>query len=106
MHLTIVGGAGLHASEVKAVSKMESEFQNSWHAYAGLVVADKQGSMEIDCLIITHDRLLLVELKEWNGIITTEKGKWFQNGKNRGKSPYAIKREQAQRLKKYTKARG
>ncbi|MBD2812475.1 NERD domain-containing protein [Xenorhabdus sp. Vera] len=103
MHLTIVGGAGLHASEVKAVSKMESEFQNSWHAYAGLVVADKQGSMEIDCLIITHDRLLLVELKEWNGIITTEKGKWFQNGKNRGKSPYAIKREQAQRLKNILK---
>jgi hypothetical protein len=41
--------------------------QSSWHGFAGLVVSDAQGPMEIDCLIITHDRLLLVELKEWNG---------------------------------------
>ncbi|CNI68378.1 serine/threonine protein kinase [Yersinia rohdei] len=99
MEVIIVGGAGLHFSEVKAIHRMQKEFQNSWHAYAGLVIAHSQGSMEIDCLIITHDRLLLVELKEWNGSITTQGGKWIQNGVNRGTSPYLIKREQAQKLK-------
>ncbi|AWH88230.1 AAA domain-containing protein [Limnobaculum parvum] len=100
MEIKKVGGAGLHASELKAISKMEQQFQKSWHGFAGLVVSDAQGPMEIDCLIITHDRLLLVELKEWNGTIEYDNGMWIQNGQNRGKSPFAIKREHALRLQK------
>lgn len=95
----IVGGAGLHHSETKTVDMMIKQLPDSWFGYAGLVVTDSQGSMEIDTLIITADRLLLVELKEWNGCITYEGGKWLQNGKPRGKSPYQIKREHALRLK-------
>ncbi|PSS73134.1 AAA domain-containing protein [Shewanella algae] len=100
MEIRKVGGAGLHASELKAIHKMELEFQKSWHGFAGLVASDSQGPMEIDCLIITHDRLLLVELKEWNGVIQYDNGMWIQNGQNRGKSPFAIKREHALRLQK------
>ncbi|MGL5680413.1 MAG: NERD domain-containing protein kinase family protein [Plesiomonas shigelloides] len=100
MQVKKVGGAGLHSSELKAIHKMEQQFQNSWHAFAGIVVSDAQGMMEIDCLIITHDRLLLVELKEWNGTIEYDNGMWIQNGQNRGKSPLAVKREHAIRLQK------
>ncbi|HHG0683489.1 TPA: NERD domain-containing protein, partial [Enterobacter cloacae] len=100
MEIKKVGGAGLHASELRAISKMEQHFQSSWHGFAGLVASDAQGPMEIDCLIITHDRLLLVELKEWNGTIEYDNGMWIQNGQNRGKSPFAIKREHALRLQK------
>ncbi|EAB0017433.1 nuclease, partial [Salmonella enterica] len=99
MKYQIVGGAGLHRSETKTVDMMVKQLPDSWFGYAGLVVTDSQGSMEIDTLIITADRLLLVELKEWNGNITYEGGKWLQNGKPRGKSPYQIKREHALRLK-------
>lgn len=99
MKYQIVGGAGLHRSETKTVDMMVKQLPDSWFGYAGLVVTDSQGSMEIDMLIITADRLLLVELKEWNGNITFEGGKWLQNGKSRGKSPYQIKREHALRLK-------
>lgn len=96
----MVGGAGLHRSETETINMMVEKLPNSWFCYAGLVVADAQGSMEIDALIITADRLLLVELKEWNGTITYDAGKWLQNGKPRGKSPYQIKRTHALRLKK------
>ena len=99
MRLFKVGGAGLHKSELRAVDKMEKNLRDSWQAYAGIVIADSQGSMEIDCLIITHDRILVVELKEWNGHITSSNGIWYQNGRNRGKSPYQIKREHAQRIR-------
>lgn len=100
MNIKKVGGTGLHASELRAISKMEQYFQSSWHGLAGLVVSDEQGPMEIDCLIITHDRLLLVELKEWNGVIEYDNGMWIQNGQNRGTSPFIIKRTHAQRLQK------
>lgn len=72
MKYQIVGGAGLHRSETKTVDMMVKQLPDSWFGYAGLVVTDSQGSMEIDTLIITADRLLLVELKEWNGSITCE----------------------------------
>jgi len=103
MRVKIVGGEGLHRSEVRAVKKMETEFPNQWYAYAGIVINDDQGSMEIDTLIITEDRILLVELKEWNGKITSRNGVWYQNGQYRGKSPYDIKRQHAQRIKAFLK---
>lgn len=103
MKYQIVGGAGLHRSETKMVEMMVKQLPDSWFGYAGLVITDSQGSMEIDTLIITADRLLLVELKEWNGSISYDGGKWFQNGKPRGKSPYQIKRDHAQRLRSLLK---
>ncbi|ELI6425494.1 NERD domain-containing protein [Vibrio harveyi] len=100
MKIQMVGGAGLHRSETETIDLMVEKFPDSWFCYAGLVVADTQGSMEIDALVITADRLLLVELKEWNGTITYDAGKWLQNGKPRGKSPYQVKRTHALRLRK------
>lgn len=100
MEVKILGGTGLHASEVKAVEKMRAELRGSWFAYASLLVADDQGSMDVDTLIITHDRLLFVELKEWNGKLESLDGRWYLNGMSRGKSPYEIKRVHAIRLQK------
>ena len=100
MQIVKIGGEGLHKSELKAIDKFETVLQPSWYGYAGIVLTDSQGSMEIDCLIITQDRILIVELKEWNGTLTSHDGKWFINGKPRGKSPYLIKREHAQRIRK------
>jgi len=98
MEIKILGRSGLHASERKAVKRMEEVLRPAWYGYASLVISDDQGSMEIDTLIITHDRLLLIELKQWNGTIEYSDGCWIQNGKRSQKSPYAIKREHAQRL--------
>ncbi|ELS5141301.1 hypothetical protein QPB89_004546 [Escherichia coli] len=50
MKYQIVGGAGLHRSETKTVDMMVKQLPDSWFGYAGLVVTDSQGSMEIDML--------------------------------------------------------
>lgn len=100
MEIRILGGNGLHASETRAVKRMEELLRSSWYGYASLLVADDQGSMDVDTLIITHDRLLLVELKEWNGRLESGEGRWYVNGRSHGKSPYEIKRVQAIRLTK------
>lgn len=100
MEIKILGGNGLHASETRAVQKMASDLRSSWYGYASLLVADDQGSMDVDTLVITHDRVLLVELKEWNGKLESSEGRWYLNGRSYGKSPYEIKRVQAIRLTK------
>ncbi|NAP04677.1 hypothetical protein B1F73_04115 [Pseudomonas syringae] len=95
----IVKGNGLHRSETKALSRMESELQDSWHAYASVLIMDQQGSMEFDLIIVTHDRVLVVELKNWRGKLTSYDGNWYIDGNYRSKSPYHTKRDQALRLK-------
>lgn len=95
----IVKGSGLHSSETKALSRMESELRDSWHAYASVLIIDQQGSMEFDLIIVTHDRVLVVELKNWRGKLTSYDGNWYVDGQYRSKSPYHTKRDQALRLK-------
>ncbi|MGP9570964.1 AAA domain-containing protein [Halomonas sp. AOP5-CZ2-32] len=94
----VVRGNGLHKSETNALFQMQQHLRESWFAYASVVMADAQGSMEFDVLIITHDRVLLVELKQWNGKLTSYDGNWYINEQYRSKSPYETKRTQALRL--------
>lgn len=62
-----------------------------WRGYAGFRFADARGSEgEFDLVIVTHKNVLIVELKHWNGEITSNGGKWYQNGDERGRSPVAI----------------
>ena len=86
MKLIQIGKNGLHPREAYAVSEMEEHFQGSWQAYSSLVVTDDQGPMEVDLLIITSDRILLVEIKDWNGKLTSYRGEWHVGGRSRGGS--------------------
>lgn len=94
----VVRGKGLHGSETKAVARMEAELRNSWHAYASVLICDSQGGMEFDLILVTHDRIIIVELKNWRGKLTSFDGNWYIDGKYRSKSPYHTKRDQGYRL--------
>ncbi|WP_313342029.1 AAA domain-containing protein [Stenotrophomonas sp.] len=100
MDIKILGGNGLHASEVRAVKRMQESLRQSWFGYASLLVVDDEGSMDVDTMIVTHDRLLLVELKEWTGKLESSDSRWYLNGYSKGKSPYEIKRVHAIRIGK------
>ena len=98
----IVRGNGLHKSETNALDQMQKHLRKSWFGYASVLVADKQGSMEFDLIVVTHDRVLVVELKEWHGKLTNFDGNWVittpRGQQNRGKSAYHRKRDQGYRL--------
>lgn len=98
----VVRGNALHKSETNALDQIQKRLRDSWFGYASVLVADKQGSMEFDLIIVTHDRVLVVELKEWHGKLTNFDGNWIITTKrgeqNRGKSAYHRKRDQGYRL--------
>lgn len=103
MQLKICSPEGLKSSEVRAITKLKEGLRDTWHGFASFLVNDGQGSMEIDLLMITHDRFILCEIKEWTGSITSDGRQWtqhFPNGKSKThSSPVHIKRLHAQRLK-------
>ncbi|MDL2315808.1 AAA domain-containing protein, partial [Desulfovibrio sp. OttesenSCG-928-A18] len=102
MQLKICSPDGLKASEVRAIAMLQEKLRDSWHGFASFLVNDGQGSMEIDLLMITHDRFILCEIKEWAGTITSDGRQWtqhFSNGRSKTHpSPVYIKRGHAQRL--------
>ena len=104
MELIVVSSEGLTESEHEAVLLLRDCLPAHWVGYAGFLMTDIQGkTMEIDILIFTEDRVLLVELKKWEGSIEMEDRTWYQtppNGKPiKHNSPVEIKRLHAQRIK-------
>lgn len=115
-------GGGLTAHEVEAIEIMKQTFRPPesklkgkgletlkniqsifpWCGYAGFRFADvkerKEG--EFDLVIVTHCNVLIVELKHWNGTITSHKDKWYLNDKEMGRSPVSVTRNKKFLLEK------
>ncbi|WP_424406060.1 AAA domain-containing protein [Pasteurella sp. PK-2025] len=119
-------GGGLTAHEIEAIEKIKQAFSEDsrnmnlsskgkgfealsalksifpWKGYSGFRFADvkerKEG--EFDLVIITHCNVLIVELKHWNGQITSHKDKWYLNNRDMGRSPVSITRNKQHLLEK------
>lgn len=82
-------GKGLHEREVKGIESLTS-LPAHWFAYTNLDLATAPGlSREIDVIIVTDDRILVIDLKDWFGPIESREGNWFNANKDHGPSPVA-----------------
>ncbi|WP_319380498.1 AAA domain-containing protein [Thiomicrorhabdus sp.] len=73
---------GINPFEVKAHNKLRKALPDSWKAYASLEILGVQKGVapEIDLVIVAPDRIILVDLKEWNNTITSKNGNWISAG--------------------------
>ncbi len=96
MKIDIISSDGIHASEKEALERMRqafnaSEFSQSWQGYAGFMMMDTTyRDREIDLVLLTHDRLLLIELKKWRGKIEPMQDHWLRDGEDMGRSPVKV----------------
>jgi hypothetical protein len=79
---------------------------NNWQAFTNLDVSlPGKGIREIDVILVLEDRLLLVDLKDWKGPISSRDGNWLNGNHDNGRSPVAkiaeIARELSPLLKKF-----
>lgn len=72
-----------------------------WKGYAGFRFVNSKGNEgEFDLVVITHKRILIIELKHWNsGVIRSNAGKWYLNDKEMGRSPVSITQNKVWLLK-------
>jgi len=100
MRIFILPKTGIQESEKYAVQRIENEFPREWRGYASLEIADKRIlQRELDLVLLTHDRVLIVELKRWNGQIKSEGGYWYLNGNRKDASPVKKNNDKAKILK-------
>jgi serine/threonine protein kinase len=96
MKIDILSSDGIHASEKEALERMRtvfnaSEFSQKWHGYAGFMMMDTTyRDREIDLVLLTHDRLLIIELKKWRGKIEPMQDHWLRDGDDMGRSPVKV----------------
>ncbi len=81
-------GRGIHRNEIAGVDKLRS-LPSSWYAFTNLDLSIGAGlAREIDVILITDRRVLVIDLKNWGtGTITAADGHWFLDGSDQGQSP-------------------
>jgi serine/threonine protein kinase len=82
-----ISGKGIHRREVPGVEKLR-DLPSHWYAFTNLELVDA-GSMprQIDVIIVLEDRILIADLKDWGGKISSDGDRWFQNDRNVDTSP-------------------
>lgn len=77
MNIYHLSPEGLHESERAALNQIEKALPKEWYAFSSLEMFDrKEGSFETDLIVLTHDRIIVVELKRWSGKIFSKNNKW------------------------------
>jgi tRNA A-37 threonylcarbamoyl transferase component Bud32 len=82
-----ISGKGIHRREVAGVEKLRS-LPSHWYAFTNLEFI-QAGSLprQIDLVIVLDDRLLIADLKDWHGKISSDGDRWFQNDRSVDTSP-------------------
>lgn len=63
-----------------------------WKGYAGFRFVDTKGNEgEFDLLLVTHERVLIIELKDLKGKkVTSDHDKWYCDGSEKYRSPVSV----------------
>lgn len=95
-----LNSAGIMPREIKGIAALSAAFPAEWLLYVSLNCYPRnQDPMEIDAVIVTGDFLLILEIKDWNGKLTSQHDRWYIGGRNRGRSPVIASNEKAKKLK-------
>ena len=88
MKIKFANAEGAHEREIKGLDILQKQLPDHWYAFANfeMILPGKAGR-ELDLVIVLEDRIILVDLKDWNGEVTSKGGKWYQNKNDRGLSP-------------------
>lgn len=82
MRINYLSPLGVLEVEHAALRELEKKLPREWGAYAAfrLVTRGSKQPLDIDLLLLTNNRILVVELKNWSGDITYSAGQWFHRG--------------------------
>ncbi len=102
MRINYLSPRGVLEVEHAALRELEATLPRDWGAYAAfrLVTRGSKQPLDVDLLLLTTNRILLVELKNWSGDIEYSSGQWFHRG-DPMPSPVDITDNKARALRKF-----
>lgn len=102
MRINYLSAQGVLEVEQGAMRELERKLPRQWAAYAAfrLLARGSKLPLDVDLLMLTTNRILVVELKNWAGDIEYANGQWLHKGKPR-KSPVDVNDNKARVLKDF-----
>lgn len=107
MDIKLIKKSGVPKAEVEAHQQIQREFSSTafskgWRGYASFAISRGgrgSGDDDFDLVLITHNVIIVVELKNWNGKLLESDGqKWYLDGESRDTSPVLKANLNAKRL--------
>lgn len=107
MDIRLIEKAGVPASEIDAIQKMQkafdaASFTKGWRGYASFKLprgGRGAGDDDFDVVLVTHTNIVVLELKNWRGHeLVVRGGNWYVDGQPRGRSPVPLVNLKAKRL--------
>lgn len=80
MKLKVFNPEGVHSREIKGLSALRESLPDHWFGYASFEMIGHEAG-EIDLIICADDRLIVVEIKDWNGSIEDRGNIWITSGR-------------------------
>lgn len=94
-----LSSAGIQQAEIPGIDALARALPSHWLLYAGFTCFPAQGHpFEIDALVVMDDRILVLELKHFNGVLKAKSDRWTVNTSPRGR-PIALLTEKARKIK-------
>jgi Superfamily I DNA and RNA helicases and helicase subunits len=79
MDIKCLDPLGINQFERKANEVLSAYLPSNWTGYSSLEMLGRQGTdFQADLILITHDRIMIVELKNYNGKIYSRGHNWIQ----------------------------
>lgn len=95
-----LNSAGIMPREIKGIDALSKAFPSDWLLYVSLNCFPRnQSPMEIDAVVVMDDIVLLLEIKDWNGVLTARGDRWFLGKASRKRSAAIVVDEKAKKLK-------
>lgn len=80
MQITLLSARGIHAREITGIEALKIRLPSEWYGFANLEMVQAPGrSRQIDVVLVIEDRILIVDLKDWRGRITSDGHSWYQD---------------------------
>ncbi|EKP0314983.1 AAA domain-containing protein [Aeromonas hydrophila] len=81
-------GSGIHKREIPGIEFLSKNLPTEWVGHTNLDLSLPQGSREIDLVLLSADRIFLIDLKDGHGRYESSDGGWSLNGISQsGQSP-------------------
>jgi hypothetical protein len=99
-----LSSAGIHRREISGITALERAFPPQWLVYASLQCFPRgEPPIEMDAMVVMDDRVLILELKDFNGKLTQTGDLWILNGR-RFRSPVQGLSMKARKVKSFLQA--
>ena len=98
MQIHYLSPVGVLPVEQAAFKRLEKELPAHWVAFAAFqLVVQGSAPLDIDLLILTDNRIIVTELKNWRGEVISHAGQWIHNGRPQ-RSPVDVTTEKHRKL--------